>query len=77
MSAFSFCMKTTADSSWKTNIKEIILNIDDFQLDYNIFDTDNSVVESTKNIQQSRVESANINLDKLIINDETYERKQN
>ena len=41
----SQCVKTTADSNEKNN-KTIFLNISDIYIEYNIFDTDKSVVES-------------------------------
>ena len=49
MSAFSYCMKTTADSSWMKQNNQITLDINETYIQYNIFDTDQSVVDSNNN----------------------------
>ena len=45
MSVCCQCVKTTADSE-ENNDKTIFLNISDSYIQYDIFDTDQSVVES-------------------------------
>ena len=68
MSAFSYCMKTTADSSWKKQCNEIIMDITDIYLEYSIFDTDQSIVDSNSTVACIEA-SESLNLNKLQINE--------
>ena len=45
MSVCCSCVKTTADSKEKHD-KTIFLNMSDSYIEYNIFDTDQSIIES-------------------------------
>lgn len=67
MSAFSYCVKTTADSSWKMTSKEIFININDEYINYDIFDTDKSVICSNSTYLNNKNLSFDIN--KLNINE--------
>ena len=67
----SKCMKTTADSKDKFNKNEIYIDISDKIIEYDIFDTDKSVVESNDYVKSEL--DITLTLNKMVITqDEKY-----
>ena len=51
MSVCCMCIKTTADSKILLNKNEFFLDISDSFIEYDIFDTDHSVIDSNEYIE--------------------------